>query len=362
MKNIIIIVILGLFAGIIGGFFSSNYINLYGYNQFENILSGNYLNKTKIIVEKAEEIRIEQTEQIKNVVDLNAEKIVKIYKNENINDESAALGRYFKKNEHIKNGLIITSDGWIITNDFLSKNENIQQISNNYTVIDGEENTYTIDNFEQTSGGLFLHIKNAKELPVTSMVAEKNIKKGEMVVVLNKNGDIDVSYIANTLEEFVKSSDKFEKEIILVNNNKFENSFLFNINGGLIGMSNNENKLFSINNLKFKILNLFTEEKTEKLFWGINYIDLSNVIIASSSAQKKGALLYNKDGVAIEKNSIAEKNGFKKDDIITFIDNKEINSENSLNYILQDYKPGDNIDITYIRSRNKKIISVDINN
>jgi len=361
MKNIGIMILFGFVAGIMGGVFVSSYMDSYNYSQFKNVLLNSYANKKGIVIERAEKITIEQGQQIKDVINLNQEKIVEIYKKKEKHDgKILVLGEYYQRDKNIVNGLIITSDGWIIVRDFFAKKQDLKNVLDDYIVVDYHNKIYKIDDFKRVERGIFLHLAGAKELPVTNIVSEADIEKGEIVVALNKHKNINVSYIAGESEDFVKSCDKLTKEVILTSDKKFRDSFLFDIGGGLISLSDENGSFFLVDNLKFEILNLLDADELKKPLWGMSYVNLSDMAIASSSVQKKGALIYNDKGDAISKGGVAEKIGLMENDIIVFVNSSEINADNSLNYILQDYKIGDNLDITYIRDGEKKIINIDI--
>lgn len=361
MKNIGIIILLGFVAGIMGGVLVNNYLDVYKYPQFKNVLLNNHANKGSIVIEKADKITIEQERQIKDVISLNQEKIVKIYKKKGVDDSDIpGLGEYYQFDKNVANGLIVTSDGWVIVNNFFTKKQSLDKILEDYIIVDHYNKVYKIDDFKEVERVVFMHIKDVQELPVTNIVSEMEIKKGEIVITINKHENINVSYIAGENEDFIKSCDKLDKEIILTSGAKNENSFSFNIRGGLISFSGSDGKMLLVDNFKFEILNLLNNNNLKKPLWGINYIDLTDIAIASSSMQKKGALVYNYENNIIKKGSMAEKIGLLENDIITLVNNREVNENNSLNYILQDYKVGDNLDITYMRDGQKNIINIDL--
>jgi len=63
-------------------------------------------------------------------------------------------------------------------------------------------------------------------------------------------------------------------------------------------------------------------------------------------------LIYkNLDGIGVIKGSPAALAGLKERDIITHIDNIEINKDNDLKQVLQNYLAGDKIIIRYIRNK-----------
>jgi serine protease Do len=136
---------------------------------------------------------------------------------------------------------------------------------------------------------------------------------------------------------------------------------LVNINGEVIGINtaitgsdNGQSLGFSIpvNDIKNQISSVLSTGKIQRPYLGVAYrlIDERFAYIYNLPVQK-GAYLPPSDGgqVSIVKDSPAEKAGLKEKDIITKIDEKEIDEKNSLVGILGNYKPGDMVKLTVLR-------------
>lgn len=63
---------------------------------------------------------------------------------------------------------------------------------------------------------------------------------------------------------------------------------------------------------------------------------------------------------SITKESAAEKAGLKKGDIITKIDDKKIETPDDLTEAIQDHKPGDKVNITYLRDKKEQKASAEL--
>mgnify|MGYP001324048216 CR=1 FL=1 len=136
---------------------------------------------------------------------------------------------------------------------------------------------------------------------------------------------------------------------------------LVNINGEVIGINtaitgsdNGQSLGFSIpvNDIKNQISSVLSTGKIQRPYLGVAYrlIDERFAYIYNLPVQK-GAYLPPSDGgqVSIVKDSPADKAGLKEKDIITKIDEKEIDEKNSLVGILGNYKPGDMVKLTVLR-------------
>jgi S1-C subfamily serine protease len=85
---------------------------------------------------------------------------------------------------------------------------------------------------------------------------------------------------------------------------------------------------------------------------GLNYIDLENYF--SIDQKIEGVkIVKNANNISIEKNGPADIAKLQEGDIIYSIDNIELDNTNKLNSLIQKYKKGDNINISYLRDGKK---------
>ncbi len=201
------------------------------------------------------------------------------------------------------------------------------------------------------------------------MVNRSEIKNGQIVLAINWKKQSLITTIVSknhTKGNLVNYSDEAGPEIVLADtlDNSFKGSFLFNLSSDVIALIDHEGKIFSINNFTSAIQSTLRYEFIKRAGLGIYYIDISNFILPDSVKEtlnnvEKGALIYKNDkGIAILNGSSAFKAGLKEGDIITSIDNREINEDNDLVEILLDYVAGDEIDIVYIRNGREKEVKI----
>ncbi len=103
-----------------------------------------------------------------------------------------------------------------------------------------------------------------------------------------------------------------------------------------------------INNIKKYLKTL---EKGKNIAWptmGIEVEDLNNY-----EENIKGVKI-----TKVEKNSVGDKANLEEGDIITKIGNKKITDSLTYIYELYKYKAGNNIEISYIRNKNKKTCKI----
>ena len=142
-KNSIIIIIalatvFGLFSGVVGELLIRSYllnhdIPFFGEIDFSN---HNYHN-TNLIINDAKKVVVEQDNKIVETINSAKNSLVGIFPKNlsadkpELNTTSFNLSNYYQADQEFGQGLIITSDGWIVTNSQFTSLEAVK----NYVVI-----------------------------------------------------------------------------------------------------------------------------------------------------------------------------------------------------------------------------------
>jgi len=362
-SNIILIIILATIFGLGSGATSIFIFKPFVLNELYNTplsgeinLSQDKIRRANLVIENAKKIIIEQDNRVEGVIGSAKKSMAGVYKKKNFvqDKEHFNINNYYKLNNKIAEGIIITSDGWILVNNF-TETINKKDIAKNFVIITNDNELYTIDDVikSKVSSYLFVHLKNAKELPVKSFSEKKNLTNGQLVVVtdMDENSYLTSIINKNDKQKEVLSSDEITGNFILSSNvnNYFNNSFIFNLNSDIIGLFNKKNGVIAIDNFQPRIKALLNKKTIAKSNFGVNYISLSNYAINDTKY---------KDGALVQKITIggtAEAIGLKKNDIIISVNNIRINKTNNLSNIIQKYLPGDEITILYIRDGKEKI-------
>ncbi len=371
---IILSVIFGMSAGIVGGLIAKVYILEGKYNLpfFGEIdLSNGYYRGSNIIIRDAKKVVVEQNDKVVETINSVRGSLVGIYRENpaaepglKAKDQSDKfiLKNYYKIGQEAAQGLIITSDGWVITN-FLPD-------SMDYVIITQDKKVYSIDKImsDTLTSFNFLHVV-AKDLPVRKFAEENEINNGQIVLAVNWSGESLIDSIVNTeenLDSFLFFSDLFSDKVKLANDlsEKFSDSFLFNLSGDIVGLSDNRGEVEVITHFSGAINSLLKNKTIMRPSLGVNYIDLSKLVNAMPNTVdqdkfEQGALIYkNTNGISVVKYSSAEKAGLKDGDIIISIDGIEINKNNNLTNIVQRYIAGENINIVYLRDGEEKDVDI----
>jgi hypothetical protein len=362
---IAVAVLCGLAAGVLGEIvtrvyllkdFSSPYLT-----SAVNIADLNS-NRSNLIIQDAKKVVVNQDVKVAETLNSLRPTLVGVFKtldSKTILDDSP---EYYKLTAPLLVGLIITSDGWVVAplSGEFKKEFNVK----NYSAITGDRKIYQIDQIEQLSdfpGDLVLfHLAGAANLPVKKIVAQTDLAVGVSLLAingLNEARPLNLSSFFRTAT--VLSSDSLNARFGLAGDlADLKNTFVFNLAGDLALFINAKQEIIPAFSYSPSWQSILNKKPVSRPYLGVNYLDLSQVKPLNISLEK-GALLYPTPSTpAVLKNSPAALAGFKVGDIITWIDNQEINDHNDLANIIASYNSGDIITITYLRAGAEKEITV----
>lgn len=381
---IILAVIFGLAGGFVSTIIAKVYVldNIYTLPLFGKIdFSNQNHNGSNIVIKGAEKVIVEQEIRVAKIIVSTRNSIVGIYKKKNVATTDLKKGvteerdnykfdinNFYNLSNEAGQGLIITSDGWMISNIDL-KNANKDYVIKNYIIIANNGKLYEIDNIlnDSLTKFSFLHAKEVNDFNVIQFSPKDDMQSGKILVYNNWDNEVALSTIASlrSNELLVKSSDKFfDKLEINKELNDKNTGFLFNLKGNLVGLIESNESIIPVTHFTAVIEYLFRNKEISRSQLGINYVDFNELVIAKQDDVKiqdylnKAIVCKNNKGVSIEKNSPAFKAGFKENDIIISVDNIELNSFNNLTYLIQSYLPDQTISIEYVRNGKKQEIKL----
>jgi S1-C subfamily serine protease len=375
--NIILIIVLsaifGLASGIVGNLVARVYVlessfNIPFYGEID--FSSDQYRGQNIIIRGAKKVVVEQNEKVTETIKSARGSLVGIFKKKigvKILEGQANrfnIDNYYKLGQEIAQGLIITSDGWIITS-FKPKNLD-------YVIITSDKKVYSIDKVvsDTLTPFHFLHV-SASDFPVRKFAESDDIKNGQAVLLINWRGDALMNSIVDSADnngDLLHSSDSFFSKINLAQpvSDEFKGSFLFNLSGDVVGLSDKSGQIEPINHFTSAVKSLLTHKAIRRPVLGVNYIDLSKLVSvfpknSGRTDYKNGALIYrNSKGISVAKGSIAEKMGLKEGDVIISVEGNQINDRNNLTDIIQKFISGDTVNIVFMRDGTKEEIDVEL--
>ncbi len=278
---------------------------------------------------------------------------------------------YNQQVRSLGSGTIISPDGYILTNDHVAGNA-VEAI---VTLTDGSQYEAEIVGSDPVSDICLLKI-DAENLPYIEFGDSDSILIGEWVIALgnpfglfdiNDQPTVTVGVISAKGMNLGAANNRYYVDMLQTDaaiNSGNSGGPLVNAIGQLIGMntliytaqgsSGNVGVGFAIpsNKIKKVIKELKEKGKIDREFWtglSIQTIDPS-IAKAYDLKSSHGVIVTN-----VIKNSPADKAGFKVYDIILSINNFKVNNENTLIGILQEFRPGDVINVKILRD-NKILI------
>lgn len=271
------------------------------------------------------------------------------------NSKSAnILDKVYFNDNFIAYATVVTSDGWLISNNPIKDTSSLVIINNKNEIIPVEKILK-----DQFLGLSYIKINKTGLEPI-AISDSSDLFVGENVYgispnIYNYQNEASYNSIKNLHSRLInQKSDLIHKSSdiaiygLLVNNFS-DNMPVVNQESQLIGFSANlQGKTYLLPGIYVRSsMKAFFDNNNSIVYptLNISYIDLSEVVL-DSNLPKVGALVYD-----------ASKNPqLKKDDVIVSVNDERISELKTLNTILLDYKVGSEVSLTILRgSKEQKI-------
>ncbi len=261
-------------------------------------------------------------------------------------------------------GVIISEDGYIVTNNHVIKDATELEITLN------NKKTYKakLIGTDKKMDIALLKIEAAEKLPYTTFADSDNVKVGEWVLAVGNPYNLTSTVTAGIVSAKARNLDtngmqSFIQTDAAVNPGN-SGSALVNTRGELIGINTMiSSQTGSYVGYSFAVPSNITKKIIEDI------MEFGNVQQGSLGVQGKelnGAFskelgINETQGFYISKvykNSNALKSGLTKGDIIVKLDNQKITTESELNGFINTKRPNDKILVTYIRNNKSYAVPV----
>lgn len=372
-KKILFILAIILISGL-SGIFANRYI-------FPRLALTKFFSRYDFLKKSTSDVTIiNKTEQVYIKDDTSINKIVNQVLSSVVNIASYSISE--KKSSLWKNGagLIVTSDGLIVTHvsAILAENATYRVLLDNGN--DYEAMLLEIDSY---SGLAFLKI-NANNFPAASFADSDEAKPGEKIIAIGNNSQFYATSFAsgvlssfrpsyNLSEKTVSSSEKLEGvfEVDISAQNKYVGGPIVDYSGQIIGITgvvsrDNKESFFQIpsNKVKQVIDKAIKKEFGMNPALGVYYVSISKTFAnANKLPSESGALIYSpsgQQGLAVIVNSPAFSAGLRIGDIITAVATEKIEERKTLPDLLYKYKKGTEIELTILRNSQEQKIKVQL--
>ncbi len=271
-------------------------------------------------------------------------------------------------------GVIISADGYIVTNNHVIKGADKVSVSTN----DGHVYDATIIGTDPGTDLALIKI-DEDDLPYSEFANSDNVKVGEWVLAVGNPFDLTstvtagiVSAKARNINLLKRSKDVFPLESFIQTdaavNPGNSGGALVNTNGELVGINTAiASKTGSYSGYSFAVPSNIARKVTEDLLaYGVVQRAYIGVGIADVNQQIADELgLKDLKGVlvsALADGGAAQEAGIEVEDVILKVGNVEVNDVPQLQEQIGKFRPGDKVNLTIRRDGEEKIITVKLRN
>lgn len=354
--NTFIIIILALVFGAVSGVLASVITSSYLGQNLESLINSKEVDiansvydRANLVIRDAKKVVVNQDVKIEETASSLQPVLVSAFKN-------SSNKQYYALEEADAFGIILSNDGWVLLNGL--KEANQQDVIKNYSVISYDKKVYSLDkafSVKITGDGMvyLVHLKNATNLPVRQNAGAYNLKAGTSVILLSADGKTLLSSIINKERpDLILHSDRPDISLALANvvTDEFKNALVFNLGGDFVGWVDGDKNIRP--NYTFLPAWRAFVAKSKAVFpsLGVNYLNLSVVKVPDLKIDKGAWLTGDDKNPAVISGSVADLAGLLEGDVITRINNQELDQNNDLSETISSYMAGETISVTYDRA------------
>ncbi len=375
-KTIITVIVVaaffGLAGGVVGELFARAYLleSLFNLPIYGDINLSSATAGSNLIIRQASRVVVNENDKIDETINSMRSSLVGIYKKQNpVEDGNFSAVNYYSAREPAGQGLVLTGDGWLVTNFSLSdRAADFAQ----FAVVTNEKKVYGIDRVvkDKYSKMVFLHVP-ARDLSVKKFADRLALKNGELVLAASWQGAGWTSTVENREQFSAANSSDLPTDRIALKDAvpAFAAPVIFNLSGEVIGLMDSEQKIEPMSHFITAIDSLFRLKTIKRPSLGFYYLPAAALVpvsekiktFAGDAAGDKGVVIY-KDGktAAVAKGSAADFAGLKEGDVLLSLDEVDLDSGHNPNDILQTTAVGDTITAAILRNGEKKDLEIKI--
>jgi S1-C subfamily serine protease len=292
----------------------------------------------------------------------------------------------------IKTGLVLTSDGLLVSvlseeertalNSSYQKAEEVLK-KKEYRILMGDGKEFpaklvAIDRFSE----LVFYKANANNLAVANLGDSSSLENGEKLIICgNASGEYQNTFSLGVIKERDKTFSLLNSE--LSSSEKLEGAILSNatidfsnrggpaidFNGTAVGIANSIEKdgqkvsfVIPISVVKEAMERVIQQREIKRPSLGVYYLSINpEIALLNNLSIKEGALVYSfsgQQGLAVIKNSPADKAGIKIGDIVTEVAGEKVDLDHPLSRLIAQHQSGEEIEIKILRGGKNEVLKV----
>ncbi|MFH0988335.1 MAG: S1C family serine protease [Parcubacteria group bacterium] len=347
------IVVLGFLAGVVGELWLNSFLLPDPYLNFKN-----YSDLTKRIndlVSGQSSTPSGYSGAVSNAAKNVLPAMARIYRNKKFATSAGGL----LPSDLLGQGLVITSDGWIVTTSRAVSSSAVSL----YAIALNERSPLPVQKivFDAVSGLVFIKI-DASNLSVAEFILKNNLTSAEPVYLFDNQNGLVVDYVENNNygrinvdADLLHTSEKFYKFIQLQNSlsNNLLGGPLITANGRVAGVLTASDLAIPVDYMTSLMKAIVKGEKWTRPYLGLKFYDLTEISNPNVS-DYRGALIA-KAGVAFDSPA---KGIILPDDIIVKVESDDLGVKKNLSELISQYQPGNTLKFTLKRQGTEMTVDV----
>lgn len=365
VKIIWLILIFSLFfgalAGAVGGFLIliSEKIKIPFFREIE---LKKYFPTREITLITEKKITVTQDIRVAELVKDLKPQIAKIFLAKTTKEEGGSiLEQIYSPQEILGIGFILTNDGWMV----FSK-DSVPDLQKKYIVI-VENKIFPVEKILSDPVTEVIFVKTAATNLIAAKLANQDeLSVGQQILIFGRDDSLTLNKISHLYyqeikksEDLIRSTDRFNNFILLDSQlpEKFLGSPIFNLDKAVIGIVVDRMHVRPSFHFANIIPLVLEKKKIVRPYLGLNYLNLSEVVGISDPRFKDfntGAIVWGLPA----KNSPAAKANLENGDLILKVGGLPINDQYNFTKLIQDYHPGDTVELVFVRQGIEKSVKV----
>ncbi|OYX44208.1 hypothetical protein B7Y94_00150 [Candidatus Saccharibacteria bacterium 32-49-12] len=292
--------------------------------------------------------------------------------------QTAGQGYSQQELEGAGTGIIISSDGYVLTNKHVvSSAQSVQVVASNGTRY---ENVKLVGS-DPLNDIAFLKIQGVSDLPAATLGDSGTVRVGQGVITIGNSlgqyqNTVTSGIISGLGRPVTAASDKLGSQVESLTdllqtdaaiNPGNSGGPLINMAGQVIGIntaivSDAQSIGFAIpiNAAKGLIRGVLKDGTIQKAYLGVQYVAITpDVRVGLELDQQQGALVQSgRSGSAVVSGGPADKAGVKDGDIITKVNGKVVGEQGGLGSLVAEFLPGEEIELTLVRDGRSQTVKL----
>lgn len=253
-------------------------------------------------------------------------------------------------------GVVLTSDGWIGIPAAQGQVSALKQAR-----IRIRSTLYSVQTVVYDSATKMMFVKvDATSLPVAAFGSGRQLQLAEQLFVAQSASSFVPASVQTQIwpKTTLWSSDEPNRRVLL-NETIESGSVVFDLNGDVVGMADTDQSVLPMEAVAPALKSLLEKQTIARASLGVQFVDLSHAIVPDVEAvrgSKSGAWLMGAQSV--ERKGPAALAGVQAGDIIQSVNGELLSGGLSLDELIAQYRPGDQVQLVLDRAGESLVMTV----